>query len=58
MNIPQAMLLEWAARLRNSGLTPNPQTVKTVAREMAQYATSNADEQATLQRFFYNRPEA
>lgn len=57
MEIPQAMLLDWAKRLYNSGLSVNPQEVKKVEREIATYATSNEQEQRALRQFFYNHPE-
>lgn len=56
MEVPQAMLLDWAAKLINCGLRPSLAEVKKVALAIEFYATSNPAERGQLQRHFFNTP--
>lgn len=57
MEIPQAMLMDWARRLDSSGKVLNTQEVKKVQREIATYSTASPGEQSSLRQFFYNRED-
>lgn len=58
MEIPQAMLLDWAKRIDSHGMMLNTHEVSKVCREIRTYASSNENERSTLRILFYNRDES
>jgi hypothetical protein len=57
MEIPQAMLLDWAKRIDGGGMMLNTREVARVQREIATYATASEAMREQLRRNFYNSPE-
>lgn len=57
MEIPQAMLLSWARRLKKHGEAPTPEAVQQISIEMFTYASSSPKDRDALDRNFYNTPE-
>lgn len=55
MDVPQAMLLDWARRIGNGGLEVSPWIIAAVAREINTYASANITEQQALRQSFYSR---